>query len=62
MRLDGVGIENLHGLCKVHRCHQRVDVRVPEIMTEDQESPLDAMDFGETLDQLAEVLKSVVHL
>ena len=62
VRLNGIRVKDLHGLGKVDRGDEPVDLRVPEVVAEYEERRLDAPRLREADDQLPKVLDPVVHL
>ena len=62
VRLNGVGVKDLHGFGKVHRRDEPVDLRIPEVVAEYYEGALDAPRLHEADNQLPQVLDPVVHL
>ena len=62
MRLNGVRVEDLHGLGKVDRGDEPVDPRVPEVVAEHEKRRLDAPRLREADNQLPEILDPVVDL
>lgn len=62
MSLDGVGVEDLHDLGKVHTLHQVVDLLVVVVVAEDDEGVLDVPGLGQANYQVPQVDQPSVDL
>lgn len=62
MSLYAVGIKYLHDATKVDTLYEIVDVRMPDVVTEDQKGLLDPFRLGQRHYQVSEVGESRVHL
>lgn len=62
MGLYTVRIKDLHDPAKVDALHEVVDVRVPDIVAEDEESLLDVLRLRQRYDQVSEISEPRVHL
>lgn len=62
VRLYAVRVEYLEHPAKVDVLHEKVDVRAPDVVAEDEQGLLDAARLGQRDDEVAQVGQPVVHL
>lgn len=62
MRLYAVGIKDLHHAAEVDALHEIVDIRVPNVMAEDEKGLLDVSGLSQRYYQVSQVGQTRVHL
>lgn len=62
MSLYAMGIKYLHDATKVDTLYEIIDVRMPDVVTEDEKGLLDPFRLGQRYYQVSEVGESRVHL